>query len=133
MPKQTYKILRFDGGISSDADARDIGDNQFAHLQNVAIDQIGKIIILGDIKTTEMSMDGDLSNHGFGVKADSSDYTGFASGTAAETARDYYLLERASDLRIDDLAGAESAEDITISNIDKAILVSNVKIPITNT
>ena len=40
MPKQTHKLLRFEGGLNNDADPRDIGENQFAELQNVAVDEV---------------------------------------------------------------------------------------------
>ena len=45
MPKKTYVINNFNGGINNDADPRDIAENQFAELQNVAVDEMGKIII----------------------------------------------------------------------------------------
>ena len=61
MPKRTYKILRFDGGINNDADPRDIGDNQFSELQNVAVDEMGKIIVLGDAQTLRKSVSGALT------------------------------------------------------------------------
>ena len=82
MPKQTYKLLRFDGGINNDADPRDIEDKQFADLQNVAVDEVGKIIVLGDIKTTHHSIAAAITAHGTGLKAVKTDYDGLAAGSA---------------------------------------------------
>ena len=39
MPKQVFKILSFHGGINDSSDPRDISDNQFVALENVAIDK----------------------------------------------------------------------------------------------
>ena len=117
MPKQTYKILRFDGGISNDADARDIGDNQFALLENVGVDQIGKIIVLGDIKTEEYTgFEPSLTNEsGFGIKAVSTDYSGLAVGTSSQTSKDYYIAEYASGIVIGDLSEVESARYLALT------------------
>ena len=51
MPKQVLKIENFNGGINDNADPRDIDDNQFVKLENVAIDELGKIVMLSNIKT----------------------------------------------------------------------------------
>ena len=95
MPKKTYKILRFDGGINNDADPRDIGDNQFADLQNVAVDEMGKIIVLGDCsdsKTSFKDITGNLSVNGRGLFAFSTDYNGFVGDSSG--AKSYYLVEK---------------------------------------
>jgi hypothetical protein len=93
MPKRTYKLLRFDGGINNDADPRDIGDNQFADLQNVAVDEMGKIIVLGDIQTTRKDVSGNLTGAGRGLFACTTDHTGLLDGTVATPGQTYYLVE----------------------------------------
>ena len=60
MPKNTYVINNFNGGINNDADPRDIANNQFAELQNIAVDEMGKLIVLGDISTEYKSLTGSL-------------------------------------------------------------------------
>ena len=95
MAKRTYKILRFDGGINNDADPRDIGDNQFADLQNVAVDEMGKIIVLGDCsdsKTSFKDITGDLSVNGRGLFAFSTDYNGVVGDSSGT--KTYYLIEK---------------------------------------
>ena len=47
MPKQTFKIEGFHGGLNSNSDPRDIRDNESPSLKDVAIDSVGKIKTLG--------------------------------------------------------------------------------------
>jgi len=99
MPKRTHKLLSFHGGINNNADPRDIADNQFADLQNVAVDEVGKIVILGDIKTTYQTIVGAMSgNGGRGLIAVSTDHDGFLDGTVATPGQSYYLVEKANAL-----------------------------------
>ena len=96
MPKITYKILRFDGGINDNADPRDIGDNQFANLQNVAVDEMGKIIVLGDVKTAHKTFIATITAQGTSLKAVKTDYDGLLdspSGTSAAPGQAYWLAE----------------------------------------
>ena len=96
MPKRTYKILRFDGGINDNADPRDIGDNQFANLQNVAVDEMGKIIVLGDVKTAHKTFAATITAQGTSLKAVKTDYDGLLdspSGTSAAPGQAYWLAE----------------------------------------
>jgi len=101
MAKRTYKILRFDGGINNDADPRDIGDNQFADLQNVAVDEMGKIIVLGDVQTQRKDLAGDITGQGRGLFACSTDHTGFLNDgvTPAAPGQTYYLVEDGDTIR----------------------------------
>ena len=111
MAKRTYKILRFDGGINNDADPRDIGDNQFADLQNVAVDEMGKIIVLGDIKTLHKSLAGDITAHGTSLKAVKTDYDGLITGSADAPGQAYWLVEDGAAIR----GIGEDGETTTIS------------------
>ena len=47
MPKSTYKIQGFHGGINSNSDPRDIQDIESPSLADVNIDKVGKITLLG--------------------------------------------------------------------------------------
>jgi hypothetical protein len=49
MPKKTYKIEGFHGGINSDADPRDIQEIESSVLVDINIDSIGKIKTLGRV------------------------------------------------------------------------------------
>ena len=43
MPKQTFKIEGFHGGLNSNSDPRDVRDIESPSLKDVAIDSVGKI------------------------------------------------------------------------------------------
>ena len=47
MPKQVWKIERFDGGLNTGADPRDIDVNELAAAVDIAVDDIGKITSMG--------------------------------------------------------------------------------------
>ena len=49
MPKQTFKIQGFHGGISSDTDPRDIQDIESPALVDANIDSVGRIKTLGSV------------------------------------------------------------------------------------
>jgi len=47
MPKQVHNILTFHGGLNNNADPRDIADNQLSVADQVMVDEIGKIRVMG--------------------------------------------------------------------------------------
>ena len=49
MPKQTYKIEGFHGGLNSYSDARDVKDIEIPSLNDVSVDALGKIKTLGGV------------------------------------------------------------------------------------
>ena len=51
MPKRTYKIQGYHGGISSDTDPRDIQDIESPSLVDASIDSVGRIKTLGSVST----------------------------------------------------------------------------------
>ena len=53
MPKKTYKIEAFHGGINLDADPRDIQEIESSALVDINIDSIGKIKTLGSISIND--------------------------------------------------------------------------------
>jgi len=55
MPKQTYTIRDFHGGISSDADPRDMSESEYPDLVDVNIDSVGRVKTLGGVTTTSTS------------------------------------------------------------------------------
>ena len=105
MPKQVLKIENFNGGINDNADPRDIDDNQFVKLENVAIDELGKIVMLSNIKTIPQNTAGTPADIGFSVSltgegrgflAISTDFDGFLDDTVAAPGQSYYIGEDAS-------------------------------------
>jgi len=103
MPKQVYKVLSFHGGINDSSDPRDIEDNQFVALENVAIDKLGRITVLGDMNTAKSGITpaGAITGAGTGLFAITTDYDGFLDGAADGTGvvapgQTYYLVEDSS-------------------------------------
>ena len=105
MPKQVLKIESFHGGINDNTDPRDIADNQLVTLENVAIDEVGKIVMLSNIKTVPQNTAGTPADIGFttaltgegrGFLAISTDYDGFLADTVVSPGQSYYIAEDAS-------------------------------------
>ena len=108
-------MLQFHGGLNSNSDPRDIVENEFTELQNVAVDRVGRLVIQGDLRgTAEFSMgSGALSAdpddiHGTRLMAITTDYTGLCSGSVDEVSRIYWIVERSLGVDIDDDAGEET-------------------------
>ena len=55
MPKRTYKIQGFHGGMNTNADSRDVTDIESPSLQDVKISNIGTIKTLGSVADTSTS------------------------------------------------------------------------------
>ena len=47
MPKQQLNLTRFEGGLNTDGDPRDIANNEFSALTGVSLDEIGMIRLIG--------------------------------------------------------------------------------------
>ena len=47
MPKQIFKIENFHGGLNTDADPRDVADNELPVLTDLVVDEVGKIRMMG--------------------------------------------------------------------------------------
>lgn len=63
MPKQTYKIEGFHGGLNTNADPRDISEIQSPDIKDVKIKNIGKIELLGGVSTASTSNSISLLNN----------------------------------------------------------------------
>ena len=62
MPKQQLLISRFEGGLNTDSDPRDILENQFSVLDGFSVSSIGKIKTLGAFRNSNLtSLSGALS------------------------------------------------------------------------
>ena len=72
MPKQTYKIESFHGGLNSNADPRDIKDDEASKLQNAKISKLGRLKTSGLFVTKSVgSATTILNNRGlFSFKSD---------------------------------------------------------------
>ena len=57
MPKQIYKIENFHGGLNSNSDPRDIADSQSPDCNDVAINNVGRITLMGKDSNTGNVLD----------------------------------------------------------------------------
>ena len=88
MPKQVYKIRDFSGGINNNNDPRDILENQFVELQNVAVDR-GKIVMQGNCNLVHTAAIAGanaitMGGNGRGLIAVSTDFVGLLDDTSAQ-------------------------------------------------
>ena len=54
MPKQVQKFARFEGGINEGADPRDVSENELAKSDNVTVDDLGKLRLIGKVDSTSV-------------------------------------------------------------------------------
>ena len=93
MPKQTYKIENFHGGLSSNSDPRDISDTELSEAQDIMVDELGKVRTMGGTATHGTIDAGEAAiNPGYGLFQFSSDrLEGETSGNDAAKTGDNYL------------------------------------------
>jgi len=143
VPKKTYKILRFDGGVNNNSDARDIAENEFVEMKNFDTLNVGKLVQGGTFHTEDFADYVDVSGNvgnldvstafahsnsdtdknsidkGKGFWIINSDY-GELGGNDASTAsiipggRVYYILENGDEVRICDTSGNDSGDAMNL-------------------
>jgi len=95
VPKRTYKIQNFHGGLNSNSDPRDIDDIELSEAQDVMVDELGKVRAMGGT-APHVTIDAGAAaiNPGYGLFQFSSDrLEGETAGqTAAKTGDDYLAL-----------------------------------------
>ena len=75
MPKQYHKINRFDGGLNTKDDPRDIAENQFSDSLNIAVDTLGRMRRQGGAsEVTSNGTNPDINHGGYGLFIFNSDY-----------------------------------------------------------
>ena len=130
MPKQIWKIDQFHGGLNENSDPRDIDDNEFAEIQDAAVDNIGKIVTIGGTAShaSDTSSPSGEITAGYGLFMFSADRKGghvfedHLSGTHTSTDSSTVLTDSSSTWPVNGLVGA------TVYNItDKssAVITSN--------
>ena len=117
MPKQVYKVFQFHGGLNNDAGPRDVAENELSDLQNVAVDKLGRIVVLGDVNTAYKTIASTpaISTVGGGVKAIATDYDGFLDDTVAAPGQVYWLVEKSG--AITGLGEDNEAGTITVGSL----------------
>ena len=120
MPKQTYKIQNFHGGLSSNSDPRDISDIEVSEAQDVMVDELGKVRTMGGTATHgSIDSDGAVINPGYGLFQFSSDrLEGETSGNDAAKTGDNYLAFADTDGAADIDIWSESTDNWGAGVID---------------
>jgi len=47
MPKRVHKFARFEGGLNENSDPRDVADNELTKSDNIVVDELGKLRLIG--------------------------------------------------------------------------------------
>jgi len=117
MPKQTYKIESFHGGLNSNADPRDIKDDEASKLQNVKISKLGRLKTSGLFVTKSVgSATTILNNRGlFSYKSDRK-----LDGTLSNET--FLALYDDNDSAID-ISDSDGFDDSTITTFDSDLPV----------
>ena len=117
MPKQTYKIESFHGGLNSNADPRDIKDDEASKLQNVKISKLGRLKTSGIFSSISTgSATTILNNRGlFSYKSDRK-----LDGTASNET--FLALYDDNDSAID-ISDSDGFDDSTITTFDSDLPV----------
>ena len=132
MPKQLHKIEQFHGGLNTHSDDRDIEDSQQAELEDVMVDSLGQIKMMGSATSSiETANTGGITGTmkaGYGIHAWKSDYVGAEDkgSTQAATGDDYVAMYDGNDGQVwvysaatgdwDDDVGAGTAGVIDIGS-----------------
>ena len=126
MPKTTYKLKDFSGGINNNSDPRDIGDNQCNVLENISVDR-GKVVLLGNAQTAHTndllgsSAAATVGGNGRGFIAVASDFDGLLDGASASPGQIYYLIQDGATIS----GKGEDGEtgDLAIADMDEVTMV----------
>tara|TARA_R100000008_G_C3583839_1_gene170606 strand:- start:465 stop:3095 length:2631 start_codon:yes stop_codon:yes gene_type:complete len=86
MPKQVWKIERFDGGLNNANDPRDISDNELNAATGISVNKKGRIITAGRFVSHDAPdvIGSSITSEGYGMFAFSHDRTLAHNGTEAE-------------------------------------------------
>ena len=120
MPKQTYKIENFHGGLSSNSDPRDISDTELSEAQDVMVDELGRIRTMGgNVAHSTIDANAAAINPGYGLFQFSSDRleAETVGATAAKTG-DNYLAMADTDGAADIDIWSESTDNWGVAKIN---------------
>ena len=98
MPKQVYKIDQFHGGLNTNADPRDIAENELSEAQDVMVDELGRIRMMGGAPAhgTTNAFGSSTINPGYGLFQFSHDrIDGHTVGTGTEVGANYLVFSDA--------------------------------------
>jgi len=98
VPKQIYKIDQFHGGLNTNADPRDIAENELSEAQDVMVDELGRIRMMGGVPAhgRTNAFGSSTINPGYGLFQFSHDRVdGHTIGSGTEIGADYLVFSDA--------------------------------------
>ena len=96
MPKKTFHINRFEGGMNTDFAPEDIPSNSLLQAMGISVSEVGRITLFGNpeksVNTviTNTAIDAGSENPGYGLYAFNSDY--FTDNFTDEVATKYLVF-----------------------------------------
>lgn len=124
MPKQIHKVDEFHGGINENADPRDILNNELAAAENVAVNELGKIRMIGGVTNANGGNEPSDADTvaGYGLFSFSSDFSGANTGTPANTQTNYLAVADTNDSSATKIDIAAEGGSFTPSKMDTTIV-----------
>ena len=109
MPKQTYHIKSFEGGVNKKSDPRDIEENQLVEATNANVSNIGRVKVSGDGKSPFVTVNS--KNTAVSPTNSSDDQFRFNNDTPISSG--YGLFSFAHDYNFDDTSTTNNPEKIS--------------------
>ena len=109
MPKQTYHIKSFEGGVNKKSDPRDIEENQLVEATNANISNIGRIKVSGDGKSPFVT----VNSKNTAVSPTNSSDDQFRFNNETPISSGYGLFSFAHDYNFDDTSTTNNPEKIS--------------------
>ena len=92
MPKRVYRITGFHGGINNGSDPKDISDIELGDANDVMVDKVGRISMMGGAPTLTSSSIGAGVIRGRGLFTFASDYSGADGSSVSESPTNYIAV-----------------------------------------
>lgn len=74
MPKKIHRLVNFEGGVNESSDPRDVETNEVIQSDNVVVDELGKLKLIGEVSSTAITTFSSQSiEPGFGLFSYSTD------------------------------------------------------------
>jgi hypothetical protein len=107
--KQVYKIENFHGGLNTNADPRDIQDNELADITDLMVDDVGKLRLIGSLSAVYQTLDNTKASGGSFTEVPGAGFFQFdhdrtgaedAGDSEAETGDNYLALYDDTDVGV---------------------------------
>ena len=102
VPKRVHKIDGFHGGLNNSSDPRDIADNELSSANDIMVDRVGRISMMGGTSTLTSASVASGVIRGRGMFPFQSDYSGAEGGSVSESSTNYIaVMDADEDAHVD--------------------------------